>query len=188
MIGQALRERGVPSKGVEVTIALGRREEPSGIAGRGRVVRELTSAADVPVGSFAVKFGRLMWCAIRNPAKDFDPASEEHVAFVVELARVFDFLAALMAAKKPAKDWKERPIAWLADWFEVNRGEKGKRAGCPVTPLLPQPVEPKASRDKKKLEHALAMFAKAKTRAKRASTLEKKWARRVAALERKAGK
>jgi len=192
MIGQALRERGVPSEGVEVTITLGRREEPGGIAGKGHFVTELvrTVGASHKRGPVTVKFGRSMWCAIRNPAKDFDASSEEHVAFVVELARMFDYLAAIMAAKKPAKDWRERPIAWLSDWFEVNRGANGRLAGCPVSPLLPKVVtlEAKAAREAKKLEHALAMFAKARTRAKRASTLEKKWARRVAALERKVGK
>ncbi len=51
----------------------------------------------------------------------------------------------------------------------------------------PQPIDPelrKAAARSGRLEHAQAMLAKAQTRLKRATTIEKKWKRRVGALSR----
>lgn len=59
------------------------------------------------------------------------------------------------------------------------------RAAC--DPMAqPTPLIRRATPDEEKLAHARRMMAKATTRAKRAQTILRKWARRVARLEKKA--
>lgn len=83
------------------------------------------------------------------------------------------------------------PTGWrIADHEEVVSILKKRRetpnALTPVSDLDREEHERKARAVTDRIEHARAMLAKASTRRKRAQTIEKKWARRVAALERKA--
>jgi len=58
--------------------------------------------------------------------------------------------------------------------------------GCAMV-LLPEPVSPTLDAKREaKLAHAQGMLAQATTRLKRATTIEKKWRRRVKELERRA--
>lgn len=178
IVGQALQAHGVPSQGLELHVITGR------MWARGW--------ADAPrlrsVDQTYVTDRYLDLNIPAPPRQAFDPASDEHTEFVVMLARLLDAVA-LMLKKggKFRRDWQEKPIAWLSDWYEVNRGEKGKTAGCPISPLLAEAPPDKATLQREQLDHARAMLARAATRVKRATTIEKGWRRTVRRLERKAG-
>jgi hypothetical protein len=192
MIGQALRERGVPSKGLCVVVKVARTPAPFGRAAHGFWRGRLPTEAIRPDGSAPNRifvFGDEMSVSVQNPPCDFDPASTEHVERVVALARVIDFCAVTLAGQWRSSSWESDPVAWLSDWFEVNRGVKGVAAGCPVSPLLPAiEKHDRALAQQKKIAHAEMMWRRAFTRLKRSKTLEAKWARRVAALKRQARK
>jgi hypothetical protein len=66
------------------------------------------------------------------------------------------------------------PVPWAEDLHLRAKG----------SPVPEQPEEHLAAARADRLEHAQAMLAKARTRTKRATTIEKKWKRRVATLGR----
>lgn len=170
IIGQALHPEGVKSTGLSVVVRSHKRLKARYVSWRA-------------------------WCAgsssficlwLPKPLAPFDPYSEDHEEIVLELTRDLRKAAVVLRGGVWANDSNERPIQWLADWYEVHRSQKGIAAGCRPSPLMLEavPVVDKAAVRAEKLEHARAMFAKAVTREKRAATFRKKWERSVRALER----
>lgn len=187
MIGQAFRDHGVPSQGMRVIVTFARSGIPSGTADPGKYKGKFTRITGVMMrrAGADISYGQALRVRIPNPRRDFAPESEEHVGLVVDVARMFDACAIILAAGAPSKLWRDKPIAWLSDWFEVHRGEKGRAIGSRVSPLLPEPPPDRSGFRERKLLHAKAMLKKTLTRIKRAETSAKMWRRRVAALERK---
>lgn len=69
--------------------------------------------------------------------------------------------------------------------LELSMVRQVVKRGWLLGRLKPQPRPVAAATDKNaKLDHARAMLAKAETRLKRATTIRRKWARRVARMEK----
>lgn len=190
MIGQAFAAHGVPSQGVAVVVSVRRHRGFCSTRAQGGTFKpnfERRAGASLVRKGVTLEHGKRLALSIRSPGASFSPTSGEHVENVVELARSLDAIAIHMAGGQFSKAWHEKPIAWLADWFEVHRGAKGQIAEARSSPLLPgcahcgDPVAKKA----KKLEHARGMLKKTLSRIKRAETSAKKWRRKIAALERR---
>lgn len=190
MIGQAFAAHGVPSKGVEVVVAVRRHRGFCSARAQGGTFKpnfERRAGASLVRKGVTLEHGRRLYISIRSPGASFSPTSDEHVGNVVELARLLDAEAVHMAGGQWSKGWHEKPIAWLSDWFEVHRGAKGQIAEARSSPLLPGCVHcgDPAAKKARKLERARAMLKKTLTRIRRAETSASKWRRKIAAFERR---
>jgi hypothetical protein len=165
IVGQCLRESvvDVKSTGLHVEIGVARKEIGTWKAVRGGGIGQGPPFVRVNITN--------------APKSGFDPSSPEHTDRVITFTRAITNALIALHGGHVLQD--DRPIRWLADWYEVRLSAKGKLADCPVSPLMPTVAKPKPDTNAEKYAHARVMLAEATTRLKRATSIAKRWQRRV---------
>jgi hypothetical protein len=196
IISAALKLRGVPSTGLVVEIVPSRRrgqwkvtEEGSvwesavrdsitGVAYLGKMREHITPAwrnGGVEKREKRMRYGKWMRLRLPNPERVTRGYAlvRQHFAQVVE-HEVAHLQGLRHGDMSDALRWCTQETPWLG---ELPLGEE----------VYPDEAKEIAAAQSGRLEHARSMLGKAVTREKRASTLRKKWERRVRALERVGG-
>jgi hypothetical protein len=159
IISAALAHRGVPSTGLVVEVVPSR-HRISGVARIGKMHKRWSGAKEMFYGN---------WMKLRLPHNSDEKLKVVAAVIEHEVAHLQGLTHGTMS---DALRWCTQEVSWLGE-LQLREEEK--------------PCVNKAAVRADRLAHAERMLAKAETREKRATTLRKKWERRVRALERVGG-
>lgn len=200
LVSRCLEHRGVPSTGLSVEISVGRPgarfgiwtqdEENAAAAREGRTPRKVEEAYrvtgwailgrwyDRPDGK-VLRYGKRMRIVLEHPRGD---AREASPVLLGEIARTVDHEVAHLAGLDH-KNMSEalyrctQPTPW-ADGLVLRLADE---------PAAEDRAKERVAASLAKEDHARAMLKQALTRLRRATTIAKRWERRVAAYERLRG-